>query len=199
MRLFIALAPPAFVVADLDATLAPLRGTRRDLRWTSTEAWHVTLAFLGEVAEERLARLLPRMERAARRHPAFGLSFCGAGAFPSASRANVLWSGLAGDRRALAELAASVAAGARRAGAAPPDSARRYNPHLTLARCRAPVNVEQIVASLDGYAGPSWVAKEMYLIRSRLNGQPRFETLGTYDLRAPAPVVRNPASPQEPR
>ncbi|HEX3956436.1 MAG TPA: RNA 2',3'-cyclic phosphodiesterase [Trebonia sp.] len=199
MRLFIALAPPAFVVADLDATLAPLRGTRRDLRWTSTEAWHVTLAFLGEVAEERLARLLPRMERAARRHPAFGLSFSGAGAFPSATRANVLWSGLAGDRRALAELAASVTAGARRAGAAPPDSARRYNPHLTLARCRAPVNVEQIVAGLHGYAGPSWVAEEMYLIRSRLNGQPRFETLGTYKLRAPTPVVRSHASRQEPR
>ncbi|HEY6786550.1 MAG TPA: RNA 2',3'-cyclic phosphodiesterase [Trebonia sp.] len=199
MRLFIALAPPAFVVADLDATLAPLRGTRRDLRWTSTEAWHVTLAFLGEVAEERLARLLPRMERAARRHPAFGLSFSGAGAFPSATRANVLWSGLAGDRRALAELAASVTAGARRAGAAPPDSARRYNPHLTLARCRAPVNVEQIVAGLHGYGGPSWVAEKMYLIHSRLNGQPRFETLGTYDLRAPTPAVRSHASRQEPR
>src|SRR5258708_32106219 len=104
-----------FVVADVDARLAPLRGTRRDLRWTSTEAWHVTLAFLGEVAEERLARLLPRMERAARRHPAFGLSFSGAGAFPSATRANVLWSGLAGGRRALAGVAAAVPAGPRRA------------------------------------------------------------------------------------
>jgi 2'-5' RNA ligase len=186
MRLFIALAPPAFVVADLAEAIGPFRVQRPDLRWTSTEAWHVTLAFLGEVAEERLARLLPRMERAARRHPAFGLSFSGAGAFPSATRANVLWSGLAGDRRALAELAASVTAGARRAGAAPPGAARRYNPHLTLARCRAPVNVEQIVASLDGYEGPSWVAEEIYLIRSRLNEEPRFETLGTYELRPPA-------------
>ena len=95
MRLFIALAPPALAVADLDATLAPLRGLHTELRWTSTEAWHVTLAFLGEVAEERLARLLPRMERAARRHPAFRLSLRRAGAFPSAARANVLWSGLA--------------------------------------------------------------------------------------------------------
>lgn len=112
MRLFIALAPPAFAVADLDATLTPLRGTRGDLRWTSTDAWHVTLAFLGEVGDASLVRLVPRMERAARRHPAFSLSFSGAGAFSSAARANVLWCGLAGDRRALAHLAASVTAGA---------------------------------------------------------------------------------------
>jgi RNA 2',3'-cyclic 3'-phosphodiesterase len=185
MRLFVALAPPAFVVADLDVTCAPFRGLRPDLRWTSTEAWHVTLAFLGEVGEGSLARLLPRMDRAARRHSAFSLSFSGAGAFPSATRANVLWSGLAGDRRALADLAATVTAGARRAGAAPPDAGRRFNPHLTLARCRAPVNVEQIVADLDGYEGPSWAAEEIYLIRSRLTGQPRFETLGAYRLRPP--------------
>jgi len=186
MRLFIALAPPAFAVADLEGALAPLRGAHNGLRWTGTDAWHVTLAFLGEVGEERLARLMPRMERAARRHPAFSLSFSGAGAFPSAARANVLWSGLAGDRRALGHLAASVTAGAGRAGAAPPDAGRRFHPHLTLARCRAPVNVQQIVADLDGYTGPSWRAEEMHLIRSRPNGQPRFETLGTYKLRAPA-------------
>ena len=165
---------------------AALRG---DLRWTSTEAWHVTLAFLGEVGDASLVRLVPRMERAARRHPAFSLSFSGAGAFSSAARANVLWCGLAGDRRALAHLAASVTAGARRAGAAPPDAGRRFHPHLTLARSRAPVNVEQIVASLAGYAGPSWVAEEIYLIRSRPTGLPRFETLGTYKLRPPAPVA----------
>jgi 2'-5' RNA ligase len=185
MRLFVALAPPAFVVADLDNTCAPFRGLRPDLRWTSTEAWHITLVFLGEVGEERLARLLPRMERAARRHTAFSLSFSGAGAFPSAARANVLWTGLAGDRRALADLAATVTAGAQRAGAAPPDAGRRFHPHLTLARCRPPANVAQIVASLDGYQGPSWAADEICLIRSRLTGQPRFETLGAYQLRPP--------------
>jgi RNA 2',3'-cyclic 3'-phosphodiesterase len=193
MRLFIALAPPDFAIADLDAALAPLRGAHNGLRWTGTEAWHVTLAFLGEVAEERLARLRPRMERAARRHTAFGLSLHAAGAFPSAARANVLWGGLAGDRRALAELAASVSAGARRAGAPSPDAGRRFHPHLTLARCRAPVNVEQIVAGLRGYDGPSWMAEEMYLIRSHLNGQPRYESLGTYKLRPPGPRREPPA------
>ncbi len=152
MRLFVGLAPPPTVLDDLDAVCAPLRPTREDLRWTSRELWHVTLAFLGEVSDENLDRLVPRLDRAARRQLAFGLSLAGAGAFPSQTRANVLWSGLSGDQKALGELAMSVSAGARRAGAPPPDG-RRYRPHVTLARCRVPADVRPIVGDLSAYRG----------------------------------------------
>jgi len=183
MRLFIGLAPPAGVLDDLEAACAPFRPAQPDLRWTSRELWHITLAFLGEVGEESLARLLPRLERAAKRRLAFDLSLAGAGAFPSPARANVLWSGLSGDRKALGELAQSVSAGARRAGAPSPDEGRRYRPHVTLARCRAPVDVRPIVGELSGYQGPTWAAEEIYLIRSTLGGSPRYETLGSWKLR----------------
>jgi 2'-5' RNA ligase len=183
VRLFVGVAPPPAVLDDLDAACAPFRA-RDDLRWTSREAWHITLAFLGEVTDLSLTRLLPRLERAARRHEPFSLNLSAAGAFPSPARANVLWSGLSGDRRALGDLAASVTAGARRAGAVPPDAGRRFQPHLTLARCRAPADVRPIVAGLEGYRGPAWTTEEIYLIQSRLgDGPPRYETLGTWKLR----------------
>jgi 2'-5' RNA ligase len=184
MRLFVGLAPSAAVLDDLDAVCAPLRPERGDLRWTSRELWHITLAFLGEVSEESLDRLVPRLERAARRHRAFALSLAGAGAFPSPARANVLWSGLSGDREALGQLAMSVSAGARRAGA-PPDEKLRFRPHVTLARCRLPADVRSLVSDLSGYQGPAWTVEEIYLIRSTLGGQqPRYETLGTWKLKA---------------
>jgi 2'-5' RNA ligase len=185
MRLFVAIAPPAAVLDDLDAVAAPLRAGRQDLRWTSREAWHVTLAFLGQVDEAAATRLLRRMENAARRHNAIRLAFSGAGAFPDATRANVLWSGLSGDRAALAHLAESVAAGASRAGAPPPDKGRRFRPHLTLARCRMPAEVTELVAALDGYQGPSWAADRIHLVRSRPGATeyPRFTTLGSWPLR----------------
>jgi len=195
MRLFVAVAPPAEVLDELDAACAPLRAGREDLRWTSREAWHVTLAFLGEVAETSANRLLPRLERAAWRHQQFALAFAGAGAFPAAGRANVLWSGLSGDRRALAELAASVNAAATRAGAEPPDRGRRFRPHLTLARCRAPADVGALVTLLDGYHGQPWTADEIFLIHSRLGGRPRFQTLGNWPLRVPDPSVTGAREP----
>jgi RNA 2',3'-cyclic 3'-phosphodiesterase len=184
MRLFVAIAPPAAVLDELDALAGPLRAGRVDLRWTSRDAWHVTLAFLGQVDEAAAARLRPRLERAARRHQAFRLAFTGAGAFPAATRANVLWSGLSGDRRALARLAESVAAGASRAGAPPPDKGRRFQPHLTLARCRMPADVSGLVAALAGYQGTPWTADRIHLVRSRLGAtdQPRYATLGSWPL-----------------
>jgi RNA 2',3'-cyclic 3'-phosphodiesterase len=184
MRLFVAIGPSAAVLDDLDAQAGPLRSGRQDLRWTSREAWHVTLAFLGQVDQAAAARLLPRLERAARRHFTFRLAFTGAGAFPSASRANVLWCGVSGDRMALADLAASVAAGASRAGAPPPDRGRRFQPHLTLARCRMPADVTELVAALAGYRGPAWTADRIHLVHSRLGAseQPRYATLGSWPL-----------------
>ena len=186
MRLFVAIAPPSAVLDELDALVEPLRTGRLDLRWTNREAWHVTLAFLGQVDEAAAARLLPRLERAARRHHQVRLAFAGAGAFPTAVRANVLWSGLSGDRLALGRLAESVAAGARRAGAPPPDK-HRFQPHLTLARCRMPADVTGLVTALDGYQGQPWTADRVHLVRSRLGAteHPRYTSLASWPLRAP--------------
>ena len=183
MRLFVALAPSEAALDDLEAACTPLRAGAAELRWTGRELRHITLAFLGEVGEDRLPALLPRLSRAARRHPAFGLSIAGGGAFPSPARATVLWSGLAGDRKALGELAMSVGAGARRAGAPAPDEGRRYRPHVTLARCRVPADLRQAVAELSCYAGPAWTAAEIKLIRSTLGSQPRYETIGKWELK----------------
>lgn len=192
MRLFVAIALPADAAGELDSTVAPLRLAWPELRWTGRDAWHLTLAFLGQVDEEVMGRLGARLERAAARHARVSLSLGGAGAFPAAGRARVLWTGVKGDRRGLAGLAASVAAGARRAGAPPASEGRRYEPHLTLARCRAPADVRTLVATLTGFAGTAWTAGEIYLIRSRPQSQPRYETLGAWPLRAPAVAGRSP-------
>jgi 2'-5' RNA ligase len=188
MRLFVAIAPPPAVLDELEATVAPLRPAWPALRWTGREAWHVTLAFLGEVSEDAATALGPRLERAALRHPGLSLSFGAGGAFPAPRRARVLWTGLHGDRRALEALARSIAGGARKAGAPPPDEGRRFRPHLTLARCREPADVVPLVEALVGYAGTPWTATEIHLIRSHLpieaGGQPRYEAAGTWPLRA---------------
>src|SRR5215472_11604352 len=185
MRLFVAIALPPEAASELDEVVAPLRPSWPELRWTGVDAWHLTLAFLGEVDEVVTGRLAHRMNNAARRHAPLSLSLAGAGAFPIATRARVLWTGIQGDLEGLGRLADSVAAGARKAGAPPADSRRGYQPHLTLARCRAPADVSSLVDRLGSFAGTSWVASEIYLIHSRLGAQQRYEILGSWPLRTP--------------
>jgi 2'-5' RNA ligase len=190
MRLFVAIVPPACALDEVEAAAAPLRPGRADLRWTSHDAWHITLAFLGQVNDIAAVRLMPRLERAAGRHTSLTLAFAGAGAFPNGARARVLWTGLHRDHRPLAGLAASVSAGARRAGAPPPDEGRPYLPHLTLARCRAPADVRPLVDELAAFAGTPWLADRIHLIRSHPGPRPAYEALTSWPLGR-----RGPAAP----
>jgi 2'-5' RNA ligase len=189
MRLFVAIALPGSAASELDEMVAPLRSDWPGLRWTGLDAWHLTLAFLGEVDETLIPELSARLERGARRHSQLTLSLAGSGAFPTAERARVVWTGVHAD--GLANLAATVSAGARRAGVGLTTRERRYQPHLTLARCRAPLDVRPLVGGLAGFQGTPWEAAEIYLIHSRLGtrpgAHPRYETIGTWPLRPPRP------------
>ncbi|WP_131741334.1 RNA 2',3'-cyclic phosphodiesterase [Actinomadura roseirufa] len=187
MRLFVALVPPPDILDELEEAVRPYADEVPELKWVRRELLHVTLAFLGEADERTLGRLLPRLERAAGRHGRPSLSLAGAGAFPgSGAHARVLWTGLYGDRRTLARLAASVAAAGRRAGT-PPDKHRTFRPHLTVARSRRPVDVRPLLERLSAFAGAPWTADAVHLVRSHLPGreydQVTYESLKTWSLR----------------
>ncbi|GGV32549.1 RNA 2',3'-cyclic phosphodiesterase [Actinomadura cremea] len=182
-----ALVPPPEILDELEAAVRPHRDDVPELRWTPRELIHVTLTFLGEFDDRRLDRLLPRLERAVQRHERMALSLAGAGAFPgSGAHARVLWTGLFGDRRALAGLAASTTAAGRRAGM-PPEKHRGFRPHLTIARSRRPVDVRPLLDSLQAFAGSPWTADSVRLMRSHLPGKEHaeltYEPLHTWSLR----------------
>jgi RNA 2',3'-cyclic 3'-phosphodiesterase len=183
MRLFVSIEPPPEALAELAAVVEPLRTAAPELRWASRESWHLTLAFLGEVDEQVLPELSTRLERAAGRYPSQRLAITSGGAFPSLARARVIWAGIRAEGPSLAALAASVSAGARRAGAPPPDECRKYRPHLTLARCRQPVDATHLTQALAGFAGSEWTATSISLMSSHLGaGQPRHEELARWPL-----------------
>ena len=179
MRLFAALIPPVNVLDEIERAFAPYQAVRPELRWTRRGTWHVTLAFYGEVDDVTTGRLLPRLERAAGRHPARSLAFTGAGAFPRAPAARTLWAGIDGDVRRLAE---SCAAAARREGV-DLGGTQRFHPHLTVARSRVPLDLRPITGALAAFAGTPWTAGEIHLVESHLGAQVRYETLRSWPLR----------------
>src|SRR4051812_26886949 len=63
-------------------------------RWVPPENFHLSLAFLGEVEEEKLPQLKLILEEATQDAAAFDLKFTGVGAFPGTRSARVLWVGV---------------------------------------------------------------------------------------------------------
>lgn len=179
MRLFAAVVPPPEAAEHLAAAVSPLRD--HALRWSGPDSWHITLAFYGELPDDRLDDLVDRLRRAARRHQPLELALTGAGRFDR----RVLWVGCTGEVDGLRKLARACGAAGRRAGARIAEQ-RRFRPHVTLARSSRPVELQSHVAALAGYRGPSWTVTDVALVRSRLGagrgGRPRYEQVEALDL-----------------
>jgi RNA 2',3'-cyclic 3'-phosphodiesterase len=182
-RLFVALVPPARVVAPLLAPVDDARPLAPELAWAQPARWHITLAFLGEVAADALADLDWRLSRVAQRHAPMELRLRGAGRFGQA----VLFCQVEGD---LADLVAELRG---TAGSAPADD-RPSHPHLTLARARPghPVDLRTVVAELEGLESPSWRADRISLIRSRAGAGGGYEEQAAWPLTGKAPTVAAP-------
>ena len=184
MRMFVAVQPPLEVVEDLAEYVEPRRERDSPLRWSAVDQWHLTLAFLPSVAERILDDLLERLTAAAGRREKFELSVSGAGAFPDAAAAKVLWAGVAGNTEELGKLATNVRAGAGKAGVEVEGGP--FRPHLTLARLGQPLDVTRWFRVLDLYSGPSWRVEEVTLFQSYLGqgprGRARHEVVETFEL-----------------
>ena len=108
------------------------------LRRVRPELLHVTLAFLGRVADERLAEVLTACAEAASAQQPFGITLDRAGRFPDGGAPHVVWLGMGEGATESAALAVEV----RRALATRQlrFDAKPYRPHLTLARVKDDVD-----------------------------------------------------------
>ncbi|WP_267246458.1 RNA 2',3'-cyclic phosphodiesterase [Streptomyces sp. PR69] len=185
MRLFTAVLPPPAALDEVGRAVDRLRSLpgADDLRWTTPEGWHYTLAFMGEVEERLLPELHERLARAAHRSTPFPLRVHGGGRFGK----RALWIGAAGGLDELRLLAERSDAAARRAGV-PMEEHRRYQAHLTIARARFDADLRPYVAALEGLEGEPWEVARLALVRSNLpkggapGGRPRYETVGEWEL-----------------
>lgn len=177
IRAFAALALPEPVRFDLMLVQQGLPVPRV----VPPENLHLTLVFLGEVAETVLADVDAAF--AGVRAPGFTLTPRGLGLFGGA-KARSVHVGIA-DNPALRHLQAKLETAARHAGVAIP--ARRFQPHVTLARLPERLadrpRLEAFVAARSLYAGPAVPVEDFRLYRSHLTSHgASYEEMATYAL-----------------
>ena len=161
LRLFVAIELPEATRRRLAALARPLPGAA----WVRAESMHLTLNFIGEIDEGLAADIDIELARISL--PAFELALAGLDQFESRARVRALWVGV--ERApALLGLQARVEAALKRAGAAP--EARRFTPHVTLARFRdVPIHkVAPFISSRNAFRDGPIAVEEFALMSSKL-------------------------------
>lgn len=142
MRLFTALDIPEDWRDAAVATQQRLAGRfEADLRFVAAEQLHVTVRFLGEVADDRAADLSRAIEAIPPLTTTLALE--AAGTFGRAGHANVVWLGVGISPNDAVELLRHVDRAIDGTELTPPEST--WRPHLTLARVRRRVAAERRV------------------------------------------------------
>lgn len=142
---------------------------RADVRWVDPSGCHVTLKFLGEVAEANVEAVERALACVIAGHPALTLDVERLGGFPSVRRPRVVWAGLTGNLEQLGRLAGAIETSLAPLGF-PPET-RPLRGHITLARVRSPHGLGRLVRALEVAAGTQlgrWTVHEVVLYRSHL-------------------------------
>lgn len=147
MRLFIAIELPGEIKKELVKVQAQLKKAEVDASWIRAEGMHLTLKFLGEVAEQRVPEILSHLRKALEGAGPLRLEVKGVGTFPNPKNARVVWIGLSGDSEKLMRLQLAV----ERAMSLPgmEREERKFTPHLTLGRVKHIRAREQWTTTLD--------------------------------------------------
>jgi 2'-5' RNA ligase len=187
IRLFIALPVPLDVAEQLAALVpAELKGLKR----VGPELMHVTLAFIGWLDETRVAQVTTAVEDAAARGRAFDVPLEAIGRFPPTGRPRVIWVGTGPAEEAIRALGELVR-DALSEGAIPFDL-KPLRPHITLARVREDVAVEDAraigsaVARARVPAGLRFRAQVVNVMQSVVTPKgPRYSSLRQWPLLMP--------------
>ena len=169
IRTFVCIEVPASVRARIEALQRTLRLNDVPISWVKPANIHLTIKFLGDVAASRMDDVRGAVERACEGIPPFAITVEGAGCFPSARSPRVLWVGLSPVPDELRRLHANIETALEREGFA--REAKRFSPHLTIARVRDPfkarATVEELLAA--GFAAETFSAREVIVMRSDLH------------------------------
>jgi 2'-5' RNA ligase len=186
VRLFVALEIPSAVRESLAELIRELRPFAPQAKWLRAENLHVTLKFIGEVANERLEAIRTALGEV-RSKSFVTLEFRGLGFFPNEKHPRVFWAGIEAPAN-LGVLVAEIEGATEKPGTA--REKRLFSPHLTLARFESPKlsdSFRAAIAENEARDFGSLRTSNFHLIESKLKpSAAEYTTLQTFQFAAEA-------------
>ena len=182
MRLFVAVEIEPAIRERISEFVSGLRPQIPGARWARPEGLHITLKFLGNVADEGRTTVENALRSVREREVTLSLKQLGV--FPNPRSPRVIWVGI----QAGPELEQLATAVDRQVGSLGFETEKRgFSPHVTLARFKQ--GPRGNLGSLLSEAQPSFgtmTAKEFHLYESKLSPQgSRYTKLASFKLEQP--------------
>ncbi len=169
MRLFVAVNLSLEVRAAIRSALDDFPVQNPPWRWVSSDNWHLTLKFLGDVEPARVGALSGALSDVAGRHHAFDLMVGGFGGFPNLRQPRVLFYNVERGAAELERLAGDVDAAVEKAIGLERER-RRFHAHATVARVKDPLpaSIAAQLASVPALTAAVARVSSFALLESRL-------------------------------
>ena len=168
-RAFIAIELPEEITAFIHKIQEGLRSYGLKARWVRPENIHLTLKFLGDINNEDIKKAGDAIISAAGENASMSLGAKGIGVFPGVKRPRVIWTGIAGQTKELADLQKTLDEKLETAGF--PKEMRPFKGHLTIARIKGKVDARRLIDAMQEFGrfeSKTFMADEVVLFKSEL-------------------------------
>jgi 2'-5' RNA ligase len=139
--------------------------------WARDSSLHLTLKFIGEIRQSSVSDFSNAASLVVSDVAPFSIQLNGCGVFPNHGQPRVLWLGINDLSAQLVQLHARIEAEAEKVGFV--KEARRFRPHLTIARLRHVDNARALsdAHQQKGFEPVDIAVKELVVIRSELSSE----------------------------
>jgi 2'-5' RNA ligase len=195
IRSFIAIELPDELKLGLTQLQDRLKSGRQPwVKWVDPYSIHLTLKFLGNIEVDRIGAITKVLEAAVQGISPFHLEVKDLGVFPNLRRVQVVWVGISGEADKLVKLQQRIESNLTPLGFTA--EARPFTPHLTLARLRNQVSLDerqrlgQLISSTRLEAAYSIEVEAINLMRSQLTREGAiYSRISSVELNKPLPTA----------
>jgi 2'-5' RNA ligase len=168
IRTFVAFDTPEMVKEKIMSLQTILKNTNADVRWEAKEKMHVTVSFLGDVAEQSLASLEMAIANVVKKYSSFNVTYSELGCFPNWNEPRVVWIGCEENGGVLRAIKRDLDASLLPFGIA--IEKRKFFPHITLGRIKSPQHIFDLLQSMENLTFSPQIAtvNEILFIKSVL-------------------------------
>lgn len=187
VRSFLAFELPKEIKEVLSRVSSEMKKTPIDLKWVKVDNIHLTVVFLGNVSTNLLEDMAAGISTVCRGHAPFPIRLEGSGIFFSRRRPTVLWIGLNGDMKRMADFRESLHSELHPFGIK--TETRPFKPHLTLGRFRKGARsgpfLQDLMSGYEDVTSPAATLGELVLFKSDLKpGGAVYTRLNSWPLTA---------------